>query len=55
MLRIKAPHFTAGANTKGGFVCKPIAPIIKYMDGWRIEKSIQYCLDKEWEVEHIQL
>ena len=46
LIRIEAPHFVAGYDMATG----RIAPIIKYMRGWSIEKIIAYCQSKKWSV-----
>ncbi|MGJ4942465.1 hypothetical protein ACQR1W_17960 [Bradyrhizobium sp. HKCCYLS1011] len=50
MLWISAPHFTAGADVDGGIVKGAIAPIIRYMHGWPIERVRSYCRSKRWEL-----
>lgn len=46
LLRIIAPHFTAGIELGG--LC---APIIRYMSTWNIHQIAQYCQKKGWELE----
>ncbi len=50
MISINAPHFCAGACVVGGTVAAPIAPIIRYMTGWPIERVRAYCRAKRWEL-----
>ena len=50
-IRVQANHFTAGANFEENKVCKPLAPIIRYMDGWSVDQVIKYCDKKKWEFE----
>ena len=46
-VRITAPHFVAGYDmTRGN-----IAPIIKYMRGWSLDKIAVYCARKGWTYE----
>ncbi|MHC2293889.1 hypothetical protein ACVIJW_009759 [Bradyrhizobium barranii subsp. barranii] len=40
LLRISAPHYCAGADVIDGIVSGNVAPIIRYMRGWRIECMI---------------
>jgi len=49
MLRIIAPHFIAGIIQGGA-----VAPIIKYMKGWKLRKILDYCKFKGWTVEIIE-
>lgn len=46
LIIISAPHFTAGYDTSSG----NIAPIIKYMKGWSLERIQAYCDKKGWTV-----
>ncbi|KRR21685.1 hypothetical protein CQ13_06440 [Bradyrhizobium retamae] len=50
LLRISAPHFCAGADVVGGVVCGTIAPILRYMRGWPIERVRSYCRSMRWEL-----
>lgn len=43
-VQITAPHFVAGYDLGTG----NIAPIIRYMKGWTIEKMYAYCDGKGW-------
>jgi len=47
LIRIEAPHFTAGATVERNIlvIC---APIIKYMSGWTVNKAVNYCNQKGW-------
>ena len=47
IIRITANHFCAGYDVING----NIAPIIKYMKGWSLEKIKSYCKEKNWSVE----
>jgi hypothetical protein len=49
MLRVVAPHFTAGVVVGG-----EAAPIIKYMKGWSEQRIREYCFWKGWEVEKVE-
>ena len=44
LIRITAPHFTAGIDTATG----QCAPIIKYMRGWYPAQIYDYCARKGW-------
>jgi hypothetical protein len=50
LLRINAPHFCAGADVTGGIVSGNVAPIIRYMRGWRIERVRSYCRQVQWQL-----
>lgn len=50
LLRISAPHFCAGAEVVHGTVDGNVAPIIRYMRGWRIERVRSYCRQKQWQL-----
>jgi hypothetical protein len=50
LLWINAPHFCAGADLDSGVVNGAIAPIIRYMRGWPIERVRSYCRSKQWEL-----
>lgn len=52
LIHIDAPHFCAGAELYNGFVVK-VAPIIKYMKGWDINRVVSYCNKKKWKWEII--
>jgi len=47
-IQIVAPHFVAGIDIEGKE--RRVAPIIKYMKDWPIEKILGYCRKKNWEV-----
>lgn len=49
MLIITSPYFVAGYDLQTG----NIAPIIKYMRGWSIEKIRSYCQRKGWSLEYL--
>lgn len=44
LIIIEAPHFVAAYDTVTG----QIAPIIKYMLGWKLERIERYCGVKKW-------
>lgn len=46
LIRIVAPHFVAGLVIGG-----PCAPIIRYMQGWSVDRIKAYCASKRWTVE----
>ena len=46
IIRIKAPHFTAGIEP-----LQKAAPIIRYMLDWSAEDIIRYCKKKNWKYE----
>lgn len=49
ILRISAPHFTAGAEVAHpALVITRTAPIIAYMNGWTALTAISYCHKKGW-------
>jgi hypothetical protein len=48
LIWINAPHFCAGAEVIGSVVSGGIAPIIRYMLGWDIERVRSYCQRKRW-------
>ncbi|WP_028165465.1 hypothetical protein [Bradyrhizobium elkanii] len=50
LLWINAPHFCAGADVIGGIVSGDVAPIIRYMRGWQIERVRSYCRQKGWQL-----
>jgi hypothetical protein len=47
MIRITAPHFTAGVVFQDDIVVKA-APILNYMRGWNRFKVEAYCIKKKW-------
>jgi hypothetical protein len=49
MVIITAPHFVAAFDLETG----NIAPIIKYMKDWDLEKIYKYCQQKGWEFQLI--
>ena len=59
LIRIDAPHFVAGivfeykTNNQNIEYCKvlDVAPIIKYMKKWSIDKVVNYCCKKKWKWE----
>ena len=50
LLRISAPHFVAGYDIVSG----QIAPIIRYMRGWRLMYIERYCKRKGWVLEIVR-
>lgn len=52
LYRIEAPHFVAGFGFKDQKVAG-IAPIIKYMIDWPIDRIQRYCDKKGWHLEEI--
>lgn len=50
MVRITSPYFVAGYDLRNN----RIAPIIKYMKNWSIEKIKNYCQKKQWEIEILE-
>ena len=50
--RIIAPHFCAGVVLDGGKVARA-APILKYMQGWRLKDVFNYCSRKHWTIERV--
>lgn len=47
MLYIQAPHFCCGVVLEGNTVFK-VAPIVKYMFGWPVDRAEAYCKSKGW-------
>jgi hypothetical protein len=54
IIRVVAPHFVAGGMIVNEKINSPIAPIIKYMKGWTVQKAKIYCAGKGWRVEIIK-
>jgi hypothetical protein len=50
LIRITAPHFTAGMDTQ----TRECAPIIKYMKMWTIAGIRSYCEKKGWKFEIVK-
>jgi hypothetical protein len=48
VIRIEAPHFTAGVVLRDGIVVRA-APIVSYMRGWSQARVRSYCERKGWE------
>jgi hypothetical protein len=46
---VTSPYFCASYDTK--LARRPIAPIIRYMRGWSLERIVDYCVRKGWKVE----
>jgi hypothetical protein len=44
---VYAPHFVAAYDMQSG----NIAPIIKYMKGWTLDKIVTYCEKKGWNID----
>lgn len=55
MIRILAPHFTAGVVFATGAVgiemVVRVPPIVKYMKGWSRAEVLDYCARKRWKVD----
>jgi hypothetical protein len=47
MIRITAPHFTAGLIFQNDVVVTA-APILHYMRGWSRKQVEEYCVRKRW-------
>lgn len=47
MIRISAPHFTAGVVFENDIVVRT-APILHYMRGWSRAQVEAYCNKKKW-------
>jgi hypothetical protein len=47
MIRITAPHFTAGLVFQNDIVVKT-APILHYMNGWSLKQVEAHCKRKKW-------
>jgi hypothetical protein len=45
--QIQSSYFVAGIYFING-KCTHVAPIIKYMKVWNLEKILQYCISKNW-------
>lgn len=52
--RITAPHFCCGIIFRKGVVVEA-APITKYMKGWTAARVEEYCKNKKWKVEVVEL
>lgn len=50
MIRICAPHFTAGLELLNGRASR-CAPILHYMHGWSVGQVLAYCYKKSWACE----
>jgi len=48
LVRITAPHFCAGVVIGG-----EVAPILRYMRGWPLQRVLEYCRRKGWRVQVI--
>lgn len=48
MIRIEAPHFTAGVVLGQGMFVIKAPPIVKYMVGWDYHRVMGYCRRKGW-------
>ena len=54
--RIDAPHFCAGFEADASaYVVVRAAPIIKYMQGWGVQKVRDYCFKKGWALQAIEI
>jgi len=49
LLRITSKYFTAGFDMETG----NIAPIIKYMKSWSLERIERYCKERNWVLEKL--
>jgi len=49
LLRISSKYFVAGFDMETG----RIAPIIKYMKNWSLERIERYCKEKSWVLEKL--
>lgn len=47
VIQIEADHFSAGVLTRSGRVVEA-APIVRYMQGWAVERVMGYCDKKGW-------
>ena len=57
LLRISSNYFVAGVVLnpdlfENEFVSKT-APILHYMNSWKLEKVLEYCSKKGWKVEYL--
>lgn len=50
LYRISSNYFVAGYDIETG----NIAPIIRYMQGWSLERIKEYCQKKGWILEVIK-
>lgn len=48
-LQISSDYFMAALVIKNGIV-ETSAPILKYMEGWTVDRVKEYCREKHWEV-----
>jgi hypothetical protein len=53
LYRIVAPHFVSGIIVDGDTVIA-VAPIVKYMRDWKIDKVFAYCQRKKWAIERVE-
>ena len=52
LIRISAPHFTAGLEMENWIVTEA-APILKYMKDWKFEEVKRYIDNNRWELEPV--
>ena len=52
LYRVEAPHFVAGLEVED-FVVTRAAPIVKYMRGWSLAKTLNYCQSKSWTLQQV--
>lgn len=55
MLRITAPHFTAGVVLRASHLVGELvvraAPILRYMHGWPRRRVLEFAARKKWRVD----
>src|SRR3990167_3233072 len=47
LLQITSPYFCAGAKVRDQTIIQA-APIIRYMERWNVDKTMQYAKSKGW-------
>jgi hypothetical protein len=57
LLRISSNYFVAGVvlnpDLFNDWVVRKCAPILHYMNSWKLEKVFEYCTKKGWKVEQL--
>lgn len=53
MIRIVAPHFTAGVVLDARDRVTTCAPIVRYMRDWHMRAVLAYCQRRGWRAEVI--
>jgi hypothetical protein len=48
LYQIKSKYFTAGLVTSSSQIVWEVPPILRYMNGWKIETVRVYCEKKGW-------